>query len=92
MVEDRIVAETYSERVALFRARIAVLFERLPMLCGFHVTEDLSVVEVAVHGWPGWVPPRELNGEICAALEDLLDCTEDNVELLRGGTFARVVH
>jgi hypothetical protein len=93
MVNDHVVAEAYSERIALFRARVAVVFERLPMLCGFHVTEDLSVVEVAVHGWPGCGPTGELNGEICAALEDLVvDRAKDTVDLLRGRTFARAVH
>jgi hypothetical protein len=77
----------------MFRARVAVLFERLPMLCGFHVTEDLGVVEVAVHGWPGWPAPEDLGGVLCAALEDLVeDYAEDTVDLLRGRTFARAVH
>ena len=93
MVDDRIAVQERSERVAICRARVAVLFERLPMLCGFHVTEDLGVVEVAVHGWPGWTPPGDLGGVLCAALEDLIeDYAEDTVDLLRGTTFARTVH
>jgi len=33
----------------------------LPMLCGFHVNDDLEVLQIAVHTWPaaGW-PGREL--------------------------------
>ena len=93
MIDDRMAVQERTERVAVFRARVAVLFERLPMLCGFHVTGDLSVVEIAVHGWPGWAPPGDLNGVLCALLEDLLeDCGEDTVDLLRGTTFARAVH
>jgi len=93
MVDDRIAVQERSERLAIFRARVAVLFERLPMLCGFHVTEDLGVVEVAVHGWPGWTPPGDLGRVLCAALEDLIeDNAEDTVDLLRGRTFARAVH
>ncbi len=50
MVDDRVVAQDSARHAAFFRARVAELFERLPMLCGFH----------AVHTWPGWVPGREL--------------------------------
>ena len=93
MINDRIVGETSAEQIALFRSRVAVLFERLPMLCGFHVTEDLSIVEVTVHDRTGWVPSRELSGEIYTALEDLLaDGAEEAADLLRGRTFARAVH
>jgi hypothetical protein len=73
MVNDRIAVQERCERLAVFRARVAVVFERLPVLCGFQVTHDLSVVEVAVHGWPGWTPRVDLHGVLCAALEDLID-------------------
>lgn len=93
MIDDRMAVQERSERIALFRARVAVLFERLPMLCGFHVTEDLSVVEVAVDGSPGWAPPGDLHGVLCVLLEDLIeDYADDTVDLLRGRTFARAVH
>ena len=93
MVNDRIAVEERSERLAVFRARVAVVFERLPMLCGFHVTDDLSVVEVAVHGWPGCTPPGDLESVLYAALEDLIeDSAEEVAELLRGRTFARALH
>ena len=93
MLDDRIVAERSYDRVAQFRARVAVLFERLPMLCGFHVTTDLTVVEIAVDSWPGCAPTGELVREICAALEDLIaERADDTVDLLRGRTFARAVH
>ena len=93
MIDDRMAVQERSERIAMCRARVAVLFERLPMLCGFHVTEDLSVVEVSVHDWPGWAPPGDLHGVLCVLLEDLMeDCAEDTVNLFRGMTFARAVH
>jgi len=93
MIDNRMTAHERSERVAIFRARVAVLFERLPMVCGFHVTEDLSVVEVSVNGWPGWAPPEDIQGVLCVLLEDLIeDCAEDTVDLLRGRTFARAMH
>jgi hypothetical protein len=63
------------------------------MLSGFHVTLELDVVEVSVHTWPGWVPARELEDEIRAALEDLVsEGNEQAAGLLRGRTFARAFH
>src|SRR5260221_14281346 len=63
------------------------------MLSGFYVTVELDVVEVSVHTWPGWVPARQLEDEIRAALEELMaDGAEQTAELLQGRTFARVVH
>ena len=93
MVNDRIAVQERSERLAVFRARVAVVFERLPMLCGFHVTDDLSVVEVTVHDWPGAKPPADLESVLYAALEDLVeDRAEEVAELLRGRTFERALH
>ncbi len=86
MINDRVVAQVSTKHAELFLARIANLFERLPMLSGFHVTVELDVVEVSVHTWPGWVPARELEDEIRAALEDLM------ADLLQGRTFARAFH
>ena len=69
------------------------LFERLPMLYGFHVTAELDVVEVAVEPWAAWLPPHELSDEIRAALDDLIfDGTEQTAALMRGRTFARTFH
>ena len=63
------------------------------MLCGFHVTEDLRVVEVASHTWPGWKPGPEIADEITAAIKGLLvDGSEHAAALLRGTTFARRLH
>ena len=93
MVDEALLLRASAERVALFRARVSALFERLPMLCGFHVTEDLQAVEIAVHTWPGWAPPPALAEEIAAALELLIvDGAEDAAALLRGMTFARQLH
>jgi hypothetical protein len=93
MINDRVVAQGSAKHAELFLARISELFERLPMLCGFHVTAGLEVVEVSVHTWPGWVPASELSDEIRAALEDLVsDGNEQTAGLLRGRTFARVFH
>jgi len=93
MVNDRMVAQGSARHAALFIAHIAQLFERLPMLYGFHVTAELDVVEVAVEPWAAWLPPHELSDEIRAALDDLIfDGTEQTAALMRGRTFARTFH
>jgi hypothetical protein len=93
MVNDRIAVQERPERLAEFRTRIAVVFERLPMLSGFFVTEDLSLKEVTVQGWPGSTNSAELKDVIVTALENLVaDDAADATELLRGMTFARAVH
>ncbi len=80
------------ERVeALIDGRIAALFGRLPMLCGFAIEADLQLAEVSVHSWPGYVAGEDLYGEIVTALADLVDERPDAVELLRGRTFARAL-
>jgi hypothetical protein len=50
MKNDRLAMQERSEVLAILRARVAIVFERLPMLCGFHVTDDLTVVEVVLDG------------------------------------------
>jgi len=92
-MDDRIVAEGSTGRAEQLQARVAELFERLPMLCGFYVTPELDVIELSVHTWPGWVPGRQLHDEIRDALEDLVfDDSEQTAELLQGRTFARAFH
>ena len=93
MYDDRIIVQDRSERLAAFQAHIAVLFNRLPMLCGFHVTEDLGITQVTVDTWRGGAAQEETDSELCAALEDLIgDSGDDSVEFLRGRTFARALH
>jgi len=93
MVDDRVVAQDSAKHAALFEARVGELFERLPMLCGFYVSDDLEVLQIAVHSWPGWVPGRELTEQIRAALEDLIvEGAEETIGLLRGRTIARALH
>lgn len=93
MIDNRTAMHERTERLAEFRARIAVVFERLPMLTGFYVTEDLRLTEVTVDGWTGSANAAELKDAIVTALEDLVaDDTADTAELLRGRTFARALH
>ena len=93
MIDNRFALHEASERLAAFRARIAVVFARLPMLSGFYVSDDLSLMEVTVDGWTGSTATSLLKDEICTALEDLIaDDATEAAELLRGRTFARAVH
>jgi len=56
------------ERVeALIDGRIAALFGRLPMLCGFALEADLQLAEVSVHSWPGYIAGEDLYDEIMTA-------------------------
>jgi hypothetical protein len=78
------------ERVeAVIEGRIGALFSRIPALCGFSVAHDLLPVEVAVHGWPGYVAGEDLYAEIVATLAELAEERSDIAEQLRGRTFAR---
>ena len=80
------------ERVEeLIDGRIAALFGRLPMLCGFAIEADLQLAEVSVHSWPGYIAGEDLYGEIVTALADLVDERPDAAELLGGRTFARAL-
>jgi hypothetical protein len=93
MIDDRIVVQRRSQQLEVVNARLRVLFGRLPVLCGFHVAQDLSLVEVTIHGPLGAAERSELANEISSALEDLVvDRPDDAVELLRGKTFARAIH
>ena len=91
MIIDRPAVEDRSEQMALFAARITVLFERVPMLCGFHVTEDLALAEITLDQ-SGLPITREVSDAIRTALVEILDDVEDGVELLRGMTIARAIH
>lgn len=81
------------KRLEVFRARLGVLFDRLPMLCGFHISENLSLIEVTVDAWPGAADPSGLVEDIYSELEDLVvDRSDDAADFLRGKTFARALH
>jgi len=93
MINDRIVVWRSARQLEEFNARLRVLFDRLPMLSGFHVNQDLAPVEVTIYGSHGTAARSELVGEICSALEDLaVDLSDDALELLRRKTFARAIH
>jgi len=76
----------------IVKKHLADLFERLPMLSGFALHEDLEVSEVTVHSWPGYVAGEELYEDLMAALADLAEERPEVIAVLRGRTFARAIH
>ena len=76
---------------AFVAARMDALFKRLPVVCGFSVSQDLAVVDLTWHGWPGCAPGAELYEDIADAIGALLDERPEAVELVRGRTFARTL-
>jgi len=77
---------------AIVAKHVRALFQRMPMLCGFSVRQDLEAIDVAVSSWPGHAVADDVYQDLMRALEDLADERPDAVQLLRGRTFARVFH
>jgi len=93
--------------IANVSARIAGLFQRLPMLTGFSVQEratltrdrdtaplagDLCIADVSVDAW-AWLQLTPLvHDEIVQELRELLGEHPESYEALRGHTFARRFH
>jgi hypothetical protein len=81
---------------AMIEARVLELFQRIPVLLGFSIQEDLSIAGIELHGWPGYEWGKDfydgVSDEISSALVSLTDEREDAAELLRGRTFARTFH
>src|SRR5262245_17208635 len=74
---------------AIVVKHIRALFQRMPMLCGFSVRQDLEAIDVAVSSWPGHTPADEVYADLMQALEELAEERPDAVQLLRGRIFAR---
>ena len=77
---------------AFVAARMGALFEKLPPVCGFSVSQDLAVVDLVWHAWPGYTPSAQLYLDVAEAIGELLDERPSAAELLRGRTFARTLH
>lgn len=88
-------------------ARVAVIFEQYPMLCGFSVqkrsalTKDRALVrlqgelylaDVSVVTWPGFRVTQEFYSQIAYLLLDLIEEEPGTFDLLPGRTFARTLH
>lgn len=91
MVRDRLQQEQH-QRARQIEARMATLFQRLPMLSGFSVHSDFDRAEVWLDTWPGWDPSDEVAEEVLRVLQEIVDERPENAELLRGRTFARSLH
>jgi len=68
------------------------LFQRLPVLPGFWLHPDLKVAELAVFASPGYTAGYDLYEEVMQSLVELAEERPEAVQLMRGRTFARVVH
>jgi hypothetical protein len=77
---------------AVVEKRLAELFRRMPMLCGFSMRDDFELTDVAVHTWPGYSADEDFYKELMQALVALVDERPEAVKLLRGRTFARALH
>jgi Ser/Thr protein kinase RdoA (MazF antagonist) len=67
------------------------LFRRLPMLSGFWLHADLKVANV-VFDWNDCTPGRDLYDQVTESIVQLAEECPEAVQLMRGRTFARVVH
>jgi hypothetical protein len=76
---------------AIVQSRVSALFQRMPLLAGFHVTDDMALVEIEFDRMPGFSPTEELYEEIAGALLEAVDEHEDALQLLRNRTFARTL-
>ena len=76
----------------IIRRRLAELFSRLPMLWGFILQHDLEVTHVTVHSWPGYTAGQDLYDDLMQGLVDIAEERPDAAVLMRGRTFARIVH
>lgn len=76
----------------ILEARLGELFRRMPLLVGFSVEQDLSVFEVEVEGLPGYDPGPDIREAIADAVLDIACERDGAADLLRGRTFARVLH
>lgn len=77
---------------ALVERHVAALFQRMPMLCGFALRDDLEVTDVAVSTWPGYTAGEDLYRDLMQALAELAEERPEAIHLLRGRTFARAFH
>ena len=88
-------------------ARVAVIYEQYPMLCGFSVQErstlstdraivqlqdKLCLADVSVSAGAGFPVTSKICDEIACMLLDLMDEQPEAFGLLLGRTFARTLH
>jgi hypothetical protein len=76
---------------AIVQSRVSALFRRMPLLAGFHVTDDMALVEIEFDRMPGFNPTEELYEEIAGALLEAVEERAEALQLLRNRTFARTL-
>jgi hypothetical protein len=90
--ETRLHESRRSRAEAVVEEHVDALFRRLPMLSAFSLGEDLEFADVVIHTWPGYTAGAEFYQELVEVLAELAEERPDAVELMRGRTFARVLH
>ncbi|TAK81791.1 MAG: hypothetical protein EPO20_23910 [Betaproteobacteria bacterium] len=73
-------------------ASVAAVFRRYPPLCGFSLSRELDVEELACHPALDRRRARVIAEDIVRALSELVDEEPEAAELIRGRTFARALH
>jgi hypothetical protein len=85
--------ETHSQHAeAIVVRHVHHLFERLPMLSGFWLQDDLKLAELSIFTWPGCTAELDVQEEVMQSLIELAAEYPEAVQFMRGRTFARVVH
>jgi hypothetical protein len=79
---------------SLVEARVRELFRRLPLLVGFSLDAELSLADVELESCPGCQWSDEVYSTLDDEISALVAELEQNeaAELLRGRTFARMLH
>jgi hypothetical protein len=73
--------------------RLAVLFRDCPALCGFTVEGDLTEPDnITCHLLDSYGEAEKIVGKVAGLVLEMVEEEPQAVELLRGRTFARVLH
>jgi hypothetical protein len=73
--------------------RLEVLFRDCPALCGFTIEADLSLPSnITCHLMETCGETEKIVGRVAGMLLEMVEEEPQAVELLRGRTFARVLH
>ena len=73
--------------------RVRQAFQRLPHLIAFTLDRELALADVEVRTWPGHQWSEEAFSAIDDEIADLVaELQGEDVDVLRGRTFARTLH
>ena len=90
--ESRLQQSHLQGAEALVEQHVVALFQRMPMLCGFALRDDLEVTDISVHTWPGYTAGEDFYRDLMTSLAELAEERPEALELIRGRTFARAFH